>query len=292
MAIKESAGDRAFKGIVAVLVVALALTCIIPFINLLAISLSQTRPVISGKVSLWPIGLNTAAYKAILSNGLLVKSLWFTIRMTFLYTLFCLTATVLCAYPLSRTDLKGRSVIWIYVLFTMYFGGGMIPTYLVINQLKLINTIWALILPGLISTYNMVLMKSYFSSLPDALEESAVIDGANDFQILIRIVLPLSKPMLATIALFYAVGRWNALTDALLYINKPDMYPLQLRLRQIIDQNQVTGIINDIQEERDNIVAETVKSASIIFSMVPILMVYPFLQKYFVKGVMIGSIKG
>lgn len=291
-AVKESAGDRAFKIIVMVLVVLLALTCVLPFVNLFAISLSDTRPVTSGEVTFWPIGWNTASYKAIISNGLLVDSLEFTVYLTVLYTFFCLGATVLLAYPLSRRDLRGRTGILVYVMFTMYFSGGMIPAYLVVSNLKLINKIWALILPGLISTYNMILMKTYFQSLPDALVESAVIDGANDAQILFRIILPLSKPMLATIALFYAVGRWNALTDALLYINKPEMYPLQLRLRQIIAQNQVNQIINDVQEESDKIVTETVKSANVIFSLIPILMVYPFLQKYFVKGVMIGSVKG
>ncbi|MGI5899089.1 MAG: carbohydrate ABC transporter permease [Christensenellales bacterium] len=290
--VKESMGDRIFKGIVTVLVVLLALTCVLPFINLFAISLSDTRPVTSGEVTFWPIGWNTAAYKAIISNGLLVQSLKFTVLLTILYTAMCLFCTVLLAYPLSRRDLKGRTGVLLYIMFTMYFGGGMIPAYLVVSNLNLINSIWALILPALISTYNMILMKTYFQSLPEALVESAVIDGANDVQILFRVILPLSKPMLATIALFYAVGRWNALTDALLYINDPKMFPLQLRLRQIIAQNQVNQIINDIQEESTNIVTETVKSANVIFSIMPILLVYPFLQKYFVKGVMIGSIKG
>jgi putative aldouronate transport system permease protein len=200
--------------------------------------------------------------------------------------------TVLCAFPLSQKNLRGRSGLWLLVLFTMYFSGGMIPSYLVVSDLGLINSIWSLILPGLVGTYNMILMKSYFSNLPEPLTESAVIDGANDWQILTHIILPLSKPMLATIALFYAVGRWNALTDALLYIHVPKMYPLQLRLQQIIALNSVDSLINDIPEIKANIVSETVKSASIIFSMVPILLVYPFLQKYFVKGVMIGSVKG
>jgi len=289
---RESPGDLVFKAVVTVSVVVLALLCILPFINLIAVSVSRADAVMMGRVKLLPIGFTTLAYKTILENGLLVRALWFTIFLTILFVAVTLAMTILCAYPLARQDLKGRRPITLYIIFTMYFSGGMIPSFLMVNSLGLIDTVWALILPGAISTFNMILMRTYFASLPKALEESARIDGANDFQVLLKIILPLSMPMIATIMLFYAVARWNALTDAVLYINNPHMYPLQLRLRQLIALNQVTDLLNDVPDVGRMLVSESMKSACLIFSVVPILIVYPWLQKHFVKGVMIGSVKG
>jgi len=289
---RESPGDLVFKIVVTVSVVILALLCILPFINLLAVSVSKADAVIMGQVKLLPIGFNVLSYKTILDNGLLVQSLWFTIFLTILFVAVTVAMTILCAYPLSRQDLRGRRPITLYIIFTMYFSGGMIPSFLLVNALGLIDTVWALILPGAISTFNMILMRTYFASLPKALEESARIDGANDFQVLLSIILPLSMPMIATIMLFYAVSRWNGLTDAVLYINSPNMYPLQLRLRQLIALNQVTDLMNDVPDVSRMIVSESMKSACLIFSVVPILLVYPWLQRHFVKGVMIGSVKG
>jgi putative aldouronate transport system permease protein len=289
---KESVGDRLFRTIVAVLLVALAFACVLPFINLLAVSISDPMPVTMGKVGLWPVGFNLTAYKTIIDNGLLIRSLWFTIFLTALYVAITLVMTILCAYPLSRSDLKGRRPITLFIIFTMYFSGGMIPGYLLVNNLGLVDTIWALILPGAISTFNMILMRTYFTSIPKEMEESARIDGANDFQVLARIILPLAMPIIATLMLFYAVSRWNGLTDAILYINSPGKYPLQLRLRQLIALNQVDQLINDVPDLSRMMVSETIKSACLIFSVVPILIVYPWLQRYFVKGVMIGSVKG
>ncbi|MGI6691137.1 MAG: carbohydrate ABC transporter permease [Christensenellales bacterium] len=246
----------------------------------------------AGRVAFWPIEFNTLAYQAVFNNHLMVQALWFTILLTFVYTALSLLMTVLCAYPLSRKDLKGRSVLLVYIVFTMYFNGGMIPEYLNIKELGLINNFWSLVLPGLISTYNMILMKTYFQNLPIELEESARVDGASDTRIMLSIILPLSKATLATIALFYAVARWNNFSDSLLYINDAKMYTLQLRLRQIISENQCDEIIHDSVEIQNHLVPETIKAACLIFSMVPILLVYPWLQKYFVKGVVIGSIKG
>lgn len=288
---RESIGDRVFKGIVVLLIIMVAFACLLPFVNILAVSVSSSNAVISGKVFFWPVGLDFTAYKTVFQNSLMIRSLFFTIFLTVLYVAVTLVMTVLCAYPLSRKDLKGRTPLLLFVMFTMYFSGGMIPAYLNISNLHMINTVWALVLPGAVSTYNMILMKTFFGSLPEALEESAYLDGANDFVILTRVILPLSKAMLATIALFYAVSRWNQLSDALLYINNENMYPLQLRLRQLISLNQVDSMINDTPEARSLLVPETIKSACLVFSMVPIMLVYPWLQKYFVKGVMIGSVK-
>ena len=172
-------------------------------------------------------------------------------------------------------------------MFTMYFSGGMIPSYINIKNLKLLNTFWALILPGCLSTYNMILMKSFFQSMPKEIEESAFVDGANDAVVLVRIILPLSKAMLATIALFYAVGRWNGFMDALLYIIDEKMYTIQVRLRQLIQSSQVSALMEDIPEIKSDVIAETIKAACLVFSMIPVMILYPWLQKYFVKGVMV-----
>jgi len=291
--IRESRGDRIFKFFVVCLVVLLALVCLFPFLNIVAVSMSSKNMVMAGKVYFWPKELDFAAYNAVFTNVKMWRSLLFTIVLTVVFVGITLVMTCLCAYPLARTDLKFRQPLLLFVMFTMYFTGGMIPHYLNISNLGLMGSFWSLVLPGAISTYNMILMKTYFGSLPKALEESAYIDGANDGVILIRIILPLSKAMLATIALFYAVSRWNGFSDALLYINDENKFPLQLRLRQIITNNSATDeMINDTPEAKATMVAETIKSACLVFSMVPILLVYPWLQKYFVKGVMIGSVKG
>ncbi|MGI5899938.1 MAG: carbohydrate ABC transporter permease [Christensenellales bacterium] len=289
---RESLSDRIFKYVVTALVTLLTLACVLPFVNIVAVSLSSRGAVMSGRVYFFPVELDFTAYKTVFTDSNMIRSLWFTIFLTVVYVAVTMVMTVLAAYPLSRKDLKGRSPLLVFVMFTMYFSGGMIPTYLTISNLNLLNTFWALILPGAISTYNMILMRTYFDSLPLSLQESAYIDGANDWVILVKVVLPLSKAVLATIALFYAVARWNGLTDALLYISRDSMYPLQLRLRQLITNNQVDSMINDVPEAKALLIPETLKSACLVFSLVPILMVYPWLQKHFVKGVMIGSLKG
>jgi putative aldouronate transport system permease protein len=175
----------------------------------------------------------------------------------------------------------------------MYFGGGMIPHYILIRDLNMINTMWALIIPGLISTYNMILMRSFFSSIPEALREAAIVDGANDATTLVKIILPLSKSMLATIALFYAVGRWNGVQDGMIYINDPSKYILQVRLKNIIiSSTALTELMQEGQNNQTILQTQQVRSAALVFSLIPVMIVYPFLQKYFVKGVMIGSVKG
>ena len=255
--------------------------------------MSSYNAVLAGEVYFWPKDLDFSAYGVVFTNVKMWRSLFFTIVLTVVSVVVSMVMTILCAYPLARTDLKFRQPLLLFFMFTMYFTGGMIPAYLNISNLGLMGSFWSLVLPISISTYNMILMKTFFGSLPKALEESAYIDGANDAVILVRIILPLSKAMMATLALFYAVSRWNGFSDALLYINDEDKYPLQLRLRQIITAYSAADeMINDTPEARAVLVADTIKSACLVFSMVPILLVYPWLQKYFVKGVMIGSVKG
>ena len=258
----------------------------------MSVSFSNKNAVLRGEVFLFPVDLDLSAYKAVFNNRALMTSMWFTIGSPILHTIICVIMTILCAYPLSKPDLRLKTPLLLYIMFTMYFSGGMIPGYLNIKELGLIDSFWVLILPGCLSTYNMILMKSFFQSMPREIEESAYVDGANDTVVLIRIILPLSKAMLATIALFYAVGRWNGFMDALLYINDGDMYTIQIRLRQLIQSSQVSALIEDIPEMKANVIGETIKAACLIFSMIPVMIIYPWLQKYFVKGVMIGSVKG
>ena len=291
--IKESRGDQAFKIGVVIVVIIIAFLCLMPFLNIVSISMSSKNAVLAGEVYFWPKDLDFSAYGVVFTNVKMWRFLFFTIVLTVVSVGVSMVMTILCAYPLARTDLKFRQPLLLFFMFTMYFTGGMIPAYLNISNLGLMGSFWSLVLPISISTYNMILMKTFFGSLPKALEESAYIDGANDAVILVRIALPLSKAMMATLALFYAVSRWNGFSDALLYINDEDKYPLQLRLRQIITAYSAADeMINDTPEARAVLVADTIKSACLVFSMVPILLVYPWLQKYFVKGVMIGSVKG
>ena len=284
--------DKVFKIVTISVVVIIAACCLFPFLHILAISFSNKTSVIRGDVLLWPVNFDLSAYKAVFTNKGLIDSMWFSLLLTAVYTVFALVMTVLCAYPLSRPGLKFKSPILLYILFTMYFSGGMIPGYLNIKSLGLLDTFWVLVFPTVLSTYNMILMKSFFQSMPRELEESAYVDGANDLVVLIKIVLPLSKAMLATIALFYAVSRWNGFMDAILYINDESMYTIQLRLRQLIQSSQVSSMMEEIPEMKDDLIAETIKAACMVFSMIPVMIIYPWLQKYFVKGVMIGSVKG
>ncbi|MBR0463615.1 MAG: carbohydrate ABC transporter permease [Clostridia bacterium] len=290
--IQQTHSDTIFISIVLIFIIILVFLCLFPFLNIVSVSLSSRGAVMSNGVGLWPVEFDITAYKVVFNNHLMVRSLWFTILLTVVFVGLTMGMTVMTAYPLARKDLKGRNIILLYIIFTMYFSGGMIPGYLNIKELGLLNSFWSLVLPGLISTYNMILMKTFFSSLPEELEESARIDGAGEFTILVRIILPLSKAMLATIALFYAVSRWNGFSDSVLYINDSRMYTLQLRLRQIVALNQSDEMINDTPEAKASLIPETVKAACLVFSMLPILVIYPWLQKYFVKGVMIGSVKG
>ena len=222
------------------------------------------------------------------------RSLFFTIEITVIYTVLAMALTILMAYPLTVKRLKGRKFFMFFAVFTMYFSGGTIPIYLNIKDLGLLNNMWALILPGLVSTFNVIILKNFFSSLPYELNEAAYIDGANDFQVLLMIYLPLSFSSMATLSLFYAVGKWNSFSDALYYITSRDLQPLQLKLYNLIKGNQAVEVA--VQEGSSNdlsaSVSESIESACIIFATLPILVVYPFVQRYFVQGVTMGAVKG
>ncbi len=280
--------NKAFDSVIIVMIFLTVLICVIPFIYVIAVSLSSNNAVISQKVKLLPIGFNLEAYKTVFYDKTMISSLIFTIALTVGYTILSMIFTICAAYPLTKKRIKGRNFFLLIIVITMYFSGGIIPDYILIKNLKLINTPWSLILPGLISVYNMIILKTFFTSLPESLEEAASIDGCSDFGILIKIVLPLSTPVLATLSLFYAVQRWNGFQDALFYINKPQYYPIQLKLYQIISLTQ----IDQQNESGMNMAPESLKAASVMFATIPILIVYPWLQKYFVSGVMIGAVKG
>ncbi|MGN1369112.1 MAG: carbohydrate ABC transporter permease [Aristaeellaceae bacterium] len=270
------------------------LTCVLPFLNVIAISFSSKSAILRGDVTFWPVEFSTKAYEAIFSDKSLINSLWYTIKLTVIYTALAMVLTILMAYPLTKKRLHGRNVFSFLALFTMYFSGGTIPIYLNVKEFGMLDTMWSLIIPGLLSTYNMIIMKSFFASLPSELEEAATIDGANDFQILLQVYLPLSLASIATLTLFYAVGKWNSFADAKYYITSRSLQPLQLKLYNIIKGSTAVDVaaIEGGSNSNAQSISESIESATIIFATLPILVVYPFVQRYFVSGVTIGAVKG
>lgn len=267
------------------------ISCLLPIIYVLAVSTSSKRAILAGEVGLFPVEFNLDAYAAILKTNSIVHSLVYTIILTVVFTFLAMLLTLFAAYPLTKDRLRGRSLILLLMIFTMYFGGGIIPEYMLLKGLHLRNTAWVLILPGAVSVFNLIILRSFILSLPQGLEESAYIDGCSDFGILFKIVLPLSMPVIATLVLFYAVWRWNGFQDALMFISKPDLYPIQLVLYQIMTGLSESEVMKE-GTSQTQMVSESIKSASIIFATLPIVAVYPFLQKYFVSGVMLGAVKG
>ena len=269
----------------------LSATCILPFVHVLAKSLSSNSDVLANNVILIPKHLTFEAYRAVLADKQMIHSLLYTVEMTAVFTALGMVVTICAAYPLSRKRLKGRSFFALFITITMYFGAGLIPTYLLYKSLNLLDTMWVLILPLMFSPYNMLVMKSNFqSNIPDSLEESAFLDGAGNIQILIKIVLPLSKPIMATLALWYAVGRWNAYADAKYYITSKALQPIQYLLSNMI--LSTSDAISLSEGSMATTTPEVQEAAMTMFATIPILVVYPFVQKYFVKGTMIGAIKG
>jgi putative aldouronate transport system permease protein len=296
---KASPGERVFYGINYVFLTLIALGCLYPFLYIIATSFSSSRAVNSGEVFLWPVEFNLEAYKQLLLDGQIFISMRNTVLLTVVGTFLCMLSTVLSAYSLSKKRLRGRGVVMGLIVFTMMFGGGMIPNFLLIRNLHLMDNYWALWLSGLQSTYNMIVLRTFFQGIPESLEEAAMIDGAGDPYILFRIVLPLSGAALATITLFYAVGWWNSYFAPMMYISSTLKFPLMVKLKAMLDTAQMLTVQTQMGlggegglVQQTMIAAETYKAATILISVLPIMCVYPFLQKYFVKGVMIGSVKG
>ncbi|MCZ1268080.1 carbohydrate ABC transporter permease [Paenibacillus taichungensis] len=259
---------------------------------MLAVSLSSNVNVIQNNISFWPKGFNLSMYKLVLGDPQIWTAYRNTIIYTVLGTLISLVVTSTGAYALSRKDMALRNSFTVLIVITMFFSGGMIPTFLVVRSLNLVDTVWGMVLPGAVSTWNLILMRTFFSGIPKELEESGRMDGLNDIGIFIRIIVPLSKASFATIALFYAVGMWNNFIFPLLYLRSPDLFPLQVLLRNLVlagsaSSGDVTSIGGD-----NLVVEESLKYATIMVSTLPILVIYPFVQKYFVKGAMVGAVKG
>jgi putative aldouronate transport system permease protein len=273
-----------------VLIIA-SLACLLPFIHVVSKSFSADAYVIANKVFLWPEGFTAEAYKKIFADDSILRSLYVSVLVTVLFTVLGMVITICAAYPLSRPQLKGRRVLTFVFLFTMYFSGGIIPDYMLVSNLGLLDSIWSLVLPLSFSAFNLLIMKTAIaSSIPASLEESARIDGAGHFRILLSIVIPLSKPIIATLSLFYAVGRWNTYQDALFYIKQTvDLRPLQLKLYYLVIQASESFQLEATQVSLSN--PEVLKASCVVFATIPILCIYPFIQKYFVQGVMLGAIK-
>ena len=270
----------------------LAFVCLYPFLNVLAYSVSGYNAVLSGRVTFYPINFNMDAYKQILGKTQIWMAMRTTVIITLEGTLLSLVLTIFSAYALSRNDLPGKSIFTGIILFTMYFSGGMIPTFMVVKNVGLYDTMAALFIPQSINVFNFIVMRTFFRNLPESLEEAARIDGASHLKILIKIVLPLSIPIIATIGLFYAVGYWNTYFDALLYIKSPERYTLQLRLKGLLFGEELNNSNANLEGIGTQVMTQSLKMATVAVSTIPILVVYPWLQKYFVKGVMIGSVKG
>ncbi|GGG19482.1 carbohydrate ABC transporter permease [Paenibacillus abyssi] len=273
-----------------ILLTFIAIATVYPVLYIIAISFSDTASIVQGKVFLWPLGFNIDAYVQILSEDRVPRAYLNTILYTGLGTFINLAMTAIAAYPLSRVTFFGRKFFMIAIVLTMFFNGGMIPTYLIVQQLGMIDTIWAIVIPNAIWTIELLILKSFYENMSDSLRESAVIDGASEYRILFSIIIPLSKPALASIGLFYFMGHWNSFFIPMIYLNDVNKYPLQVVLRDMLifaTAEQTNSLV-----DRVTLAPEAMKNATIFITMIPVLMIYPFAQKYFAKGVMLGSEKG
>ena len=293
--IRNSRSDRIFYAIVTVVISLFTITVLYPILFVIASSFSSGEAVSSGKVVLWPVDFSLDGYRAVLKNKNIGMGYINTIEYTVVGTAVNLAITMLCAYPMSRRDMPLRKTLTFIFCFTMYFGGGLIPSYLLNKNIGLINTFWVMIIPGAMSVYNMIIARTSISTnIPNELLEAATLDGCSDFGFFVRIVLPLSKAIMAVLTLYYAVGHWNNYFSAMIYLNDRDKQPLQIILREILVAGRVESeMMGDAESYAAYAqLADLLKFSLIMVSTVPIMCVYPFIQKYFVKGVMIGSLKG
>lgn len=284
--------DRIFNFVNISILLLISLMMIFPFLYLFSVSFSSYEDFLGSRFLLWPSNWTTSAYEYILQSKAFIRSLWTTVEITVIGTLFNLFFTCTMAYALSRPILGQRSFMFM-VVFTLLFSGGMIPTYLIVKETGLLNSIWSLIIPVAITPFNLIVMRQFFMAIPEDLTEAAIIDGANDLQIFSRVILPLSKPAIATFSLFYAVQHWNNYFAPILYIDSPEKWTIQVILRQIVVVGDVTATLAGDNSFIENVPPpETIQMAAILLATVPILVVYPFLQKHFAKGVMLGAVKG
>ena len=295
-AYKETKSELLLRACIYTIIILFTVVTVYPFIHVASISFSSTAEAIRPGIHIFPLQFSIDAYRKVFRAALIWTGYKNTLIVTLAGTLLNMVFTILTAYPLSRKKFPFRNGFTFMIVFTMMFSGGLIPTYLLVKNLGMMNQLAALIFPGLVSAYNMVLMKNFFQTIPESLEESAKIDGANDIRVMVKIVLPLSAPVLATISLFYAVAHWNAFFDCLIYIGDQNKKVLQVILRQLVVTSEVmlgnvtSGYMDDASMQ--NLLPVQEKSTIIMVATIPILLVYPYLQKYFVKGVLIGSVKG
>lgn len=293
--VKPSLGDRLFDLVNHLLLLLVLLVVLYPLVFVASASVSNPEAVLNGEVWLWPKELSFTGYEKVFANGDIVRGYGNTILYTAVGTLVNVTLTIMAAYPLSRKDLYGRHAITALFVFTMFFSGGLIPTYLLVKNLGMVNTMWALIIPNAVAIWNIIIMRTFFQqSIPLEVQESAQMDGCGNLQILWRIVLPLSLPILAVMVLFYSVAHWNAYFQALIYLTDRSKYPLQLILREILIQSNMREMLQTNEESlaKSIMEAESIKYAVVIIANLPVLLLYPFLQRYFVKGMVIGAVKG
>jgi len=296
MAIKRSIGDLIFDVFLIILFVVLSIIMIYPLYSVLVSSLVSRGEYFRRILILWPEEFYFVSYQFIFASNQLLKSMGITVFVTIVGTLYSMIFTTGLSYGMSRSDLPGRKFFTTLILIPMFFGGGLIPGFLNIKRLGLMNTVWVMIIPAMISIWNYVVIRAFFQQLPAEMEESAKLDGANDLRILFSIILPLSLPVLATFSLFYGVGYWNTWYSAMLYISNQDLHPLQMVLRRMVVMNELptymSNQFNMMVGGNTKIFEDGVRYATVIVATIPIICVYPFLQKYFAKGILIGAVKG
>jgi putative aldouronate transport system permease protein len=292
----RATGDMLYSGAVYAFLLAVVFVTFYPFWNVFVLSINSASDTIKGGIYFWPRELSFTSYKEILTDGQILQAVWITLARTIIGTPLTILVISLLSYPLSNRDLVMRKPVTLYFIFTMYFGGGLIPYYMVLKNLHLIDSFWVFIFPGLMNVFYMILVRTFIEQLPQELMESAKIDGANELQIFIRIILPLTMPVLATIALFTAIGHWNAWFDSYVFTYKPSLKTLQAVLVKILNQYQTGSMVSDAQQLADSskrlaVSSDTIRMAATMVATLPIVMVYPFLQRYFVKGMTLGAVK-
>jgi putative aldouronate transport system permease protein len=285
--------ERVMRLAITVFLGVIALLCILPLVHELSLSLSSNESVLSRHVGLVPVEFTLNSFREVFKDSSVLRALIFTVILTVAYTAIAMLLTIAAAYPLTRPELKGKGFFMTVIVITMYFSGGILPLYILVKSLGLLNRMWSLILPIAISPFNLIILRTSLASVPDSITESALMDGASYLRILSQIIIPLSLPILATLSLFYAVFRWNTFQDALFYISKSTMYTLQLKLTYIVMNNTSPEVfMQEGAASGQRVVPAAITAATVIVATAPILIVYPWLQRYFITGVMLGSVKG
>ncbi|RAV16116.1 carbohydrate ABC transporter permease [Paenibacillus contaminans] len=290
---KPTLGEKVFYGVNALLLGGWALSALFPLLYIISLSFSSNHAILAGDVFLWPVGFSWDSYEALIKGTRVPSAFINSVIITVVGVALNMLFTILAAYPLSKKIFIGRRFMTLLIVFTMLFSGGLIPSYLLVKSLGIIDSYWALWLPALVSAYNMLIMKTFFENIPEELENSARIDGCGEWRLAVQIVLPLSAPVLATLALFYGVSHWNSFMNVLIYINDTSKYNLSVLIQQMVSQSNLMNELQNIQEEdRQMLTPESIRSAGMVVMLIPMIAVYPLLQKHFVKGVLIGAVKG